>query len=107
MWISTGTSLGGYRATSNLDVTSESFGCSTWVSPSKIPSANTITAEIMVSLFVDNEISTCGCENMKSKFKNLFKSGVPGVFTYINIGANDKTVYLHVHLIIKKEIESF
>lgn len=60
MCISTGVSLGGYNGTHKLFDSLASGGCTTRVSPLNIPSANTITALIIVSLLVDTDISTCG-----------------------------------------------
>lgn len=60
MCISTGVSLGGYNGTDKLFDSFTSGGCTTRVSPLNIPSANTITALIIVSLLVDTDISTCG-----------------------------------------------
>jgi hypothetical protein len=43
-------------------------------------------------------------ENMKNKFKKLSKSGMPGVFSHINMDTSDITVYLHVvHVMERKQ----
>lgn len=64
--MSMGISFGKTIGTDNSEFNFEDGGCTTFVSPLKIPSAKTITALIIVLLFVETEISTCGWKE-KSK----------------------------------------
>ena len=59
MWRSMGTSRRGLRGMERVEETS--LGCTTWLSPSKIPSAKMRTDLMMVSLEVERVTSTCGC----------------------------------------------
>ena len=58
---STGTSFGGNIGTRREFARFCTEGCTTWLSPSKTPSANIITVFIMVSFVVEIDSSTCGC----------------------------------------------
>ena len=56
MWRSMGTSRRGLRGMERVEETS--LGCTTWLSPSKIPSAKMRTDLMMVSLEVERVTST-------------------------------------------------
>lgn len=58
--MSSSISFGGSKDIFKLDEILSFLGCTTWVSSSKIPSANTVTAFKIIELFVDNVSNTQG-----------------------------------------------